>query len=317
MHESSLSVAVSPEQSCRWPNLYLVGAPRGGTTALSHYLAGHPRIYMSEQVGAKEPGYFDKDLGAPWNPCKSQDEYLAMFRDAPEDVLYRGEATARYLYSRTAIPDILQVRPDARFVVTVRNPIDLVQSLYGHYFQVHNEDASSFPEAWALQQKRLTGQSRLPVGVQDAKILQYGEIAKTGAQLARALKSVARERMHVVVYDDFVKSPRDAYLGVLRFLGLEDDGRGDFPVMNERRAYRFPWLQTMLGYAAVARRRLHVPGGWGINALIDRFNEVERHETESMTRDLRNELIEYFRADVMLLSDLLHRDLSHWLASSR
>ncbi|MGH8275022.1 MAG: sulfotransferase, partial [Gammaproteobacteria bacterium] len=32
----------------RSPNLFIVGAPKCGTTAMSHYLAGHTRIFMSE-----------------------------------------------------------------------------------------------------------------------------------------------------------------------------------------------------------------------------------------------------------------------------
>ncbi len=41
------------------PNLFLVGAPRSGTTALHGYLALHPDAFMSP---VKEPHFFCGDL---------------------------------------------------------------------------------------------------------------------------------------------------------------------------------------------------------------------------------------------------------------
>jgi len=38
-----------------WPNFFIVGAPRAGTTSLYFYLKQVPEIYMSE---VKEPNYF-------------------------------------------------------------------------------------------------------------------------------------------------------------------------------------------------------------------------------------------------------------------
>ena len=38
-----------------WPNFFIVGAPKAGTTSLYEYLKGHPEIYMSP---IKEPDYF-------------------------------------------------------------------------------------------------------------------------------------------------------------------------------------------------------------------------------------------------------------------
>lgn len=37
------------------PNLFIIGAPKCGTTSLYEYLYGHPEIYMSP---VKEPFYF-------------------------------------------------------------------------------------------------------------------------------------------------------------------------------------------------------------------------------------------------------------------
>ena len=40
-----------------YPNLYIVGAPKAGTTSLYHYLIQHPDIAIPD----KEPRFFIKD----------------------------------------------------------------------------------------------------------------------------------------------------------------------------------------------------------------------------------------------------------------
>ena len=59
----------------RWPNLFLIGPPRAGTTSLWQYLGGHPEIYMSPM---KEPQYFN-DRPPPYVPAVStESDYLAL-----------------------------------------------------------------------------------------------------------------------------------------------------------------------------------------------------------------------------------------------
>ncbi|MFV2040601.1 MAG: sulfotransferase [Candidatus Hydrothermarchaeales archaeon] len=43
----------------RKPNLFIVGAPKSGTTSLYNYLKQHPDIFMSK---CKETFYFCKDF---------------------------------------------------------------------------------------------------------------------------------------------------------------------------------------------------------------------------------------------------------------
>src|SRR6476646_6276197 len=60
------------------PNLFIVGAPKAGTTSLYEYIAGHPQVYMSP---FKEPMYFCPDV----HPFRERHPFLY------------GEDEARYL----------------------------------------------------------------------------------------------------------------------------------------------------------------------------------------------------------------------------
>lgn len=296
-----------------WPNLFLCGAPKCGTTAMSHYLSGHPLIFMSEQAGVKEPWYFASDLCSSSHKYKTEEDYLDLYKNAHEGSSYFGDASTSYLYSEVAIPAILGVSADARFIAMVRNPVMLSKALFDQQVMVHLENTYDFIKAWKLQEDRLHGRVSLPAGVDNAKHFQYGSYAKTGFQLQRALHYIDPDRLLIIVYDDFAADPGREYRRVLEFLGLPDDGRSEFPVLNRRKHYRYPLIQSGLFRVAQIRRKLGIPGGWGINALIDRFNTVPLANKEPLQEEFRQELVEYFREDVMLLSDLLHRNLSHWL----
>ena len=41
------------------PNLFIVGAPKSGTTSIYNYLKNHPEVFMSP---IKEPHFFAKDF---------------------------------------------------------------------------------------------------------------------------------------------------------------------------------------------------------------------------------------------------------------
>jgi len=43
----------------KWPNFFIVGAPKAGTTTLYHYLNEFPEIYFSK---LKEPHYFSRKI---------------------------------------------------------------------------------------------------------------------------------------------------------------------------------------------------------------------------------------------------------------
>lgn len=61
---------------------------------------------------------------------------------------------------------------------------------------------------------------------------------KLGAQLEQLLSTVPAGRVLAIVLDDIIADPRGEYLGVLRFLGLKDDGRLDFAIYNKAKKIR-------------------------------------------------------------------------------
>ena len=103
----------------RWPNLFVVGAPRAGTTSLYHYLRQHPEIYMSP---LKEPHFFSHSNPQSDTVVKHQDAYLRLF-DAARGEKLRGEASPAYLADPDAPARIKDASPEAKIVAVLREPV--------------------------------------------------------------------------------------------------------------------------------------------------------------------------------------------------
>lgn len=266
---------------------------------------------MSESAGIKEPHYFfdiDSWLSRK-HPVTSWSQYMRLFCRAPLTVKYLGEASTSYLQSEVAVPNILYTCSTPRFIVMFRNPVDLVVSLHNQRLISGHENVG-LEDAWRLQDERMEGRS-LPPGILSGRYVLYRHYAMLGMQLERLLNWVGRNQVHWIFHEDFKRDPAASYHYVLNFLGLPDDGRKDFDKFNPSRVFRWQWIER--GLTGIRRTREHVglPGGFGINALINRFNTIPGEY--SISEKFRNELGEYFSDDVALLEKLTGRDLASWL----
>jgi hypothetical protein len=114
-----------------YPNLFLLGAAKCGTTSLHYYLNQHPSIHMSRE---KEPNYFSF-AEAPVRPLhviSDPHRYRALF---DSDLPIRGEASVTYTFHPypAGVPErIHAVAPDAKFIYLVRDPVRRALSHYRH-----------------------------------------------------------------------------------------------------------------------------------------------------------------------------------------
>lgn len=305
------------------PNLFLVGAPKCGTTALSSYLAGHPDIFMSEQavamapgqdlLKAKEPGYYAEDQRDLFGgrPFSSRETYLAVFEQANASTQWLGEASVNYLASKVAIPNIAQDNPDAKFVVAVRNPVAIASGMHNQRVKEGAENILDFEVAWRAQGSRLEG-ANLPVGTNmSPAAFQYGELARIGTQLKRLYQHVPPEQVHVIVHDDFTSDPLHVYKQLLAFLDVPYDGRTEFNRVNASKSIGSPNFIRLVMWANRLRKRLGIPGmGKGLYKKVYRLGLTSGKK--EMAPAFEQELKDYFRTEVDIISGLLGRDFQHW-----
>lgn len=288
------------------PNFFILGAPKAGTTTLASWLSEHPRVFLSP---VKEPQFFNFDFSH--RTTRSFKEYEALFQAATATHLAVGEASTRYLYSRTAVPAICQYAENARFIVMIRDPVELAYSLHDQTVFDGDETELDFEKAWGLQQVRMYG-DRIPRFCSDPQLLLYGPLCRLGEQLDRLLTLVPRERVLVVNLEHIREAPLKEYRRVLDFLGVEYDGRTSFPLANPAKERRFPMLWRAVQAGNRMLRTLRVPPvRIGVTRLLYRWDKRPRTR-KPLDDAMRVELRRYFADDVARIERISGWDLDHW-----
>jgi Sulfotransferase family len=304
--------------TCALPNTFIIGAPKAGTTSLAAWLADHPQVFFSTP---KEPYYWASDypnLRAHYG-FATLDAYAGLFsREETRHATHRAEGSTVYLYSETAVPDILNAVPLARFVVCLRNPVDLLASYHRTEVVTLNEREADFECAWRLRAAgSLTGADPI-----DPKLVDYPRVGRLGAAVGRLLRHVPREQVHFIVFDDLTHDPGGEWHKLTDFLSLPQDNRRDFTARNPSDSM-FRWRllrqithrppESVAGPMRVLRQWSRETD----NTMVQHLKAATwRPEAKpSMSRDLRAELMEYFADDVRSLGGFVGRDLAAWTTS--
>lgn len=293
------------------PNLFIVGAPKSGTTALYSYLSKHPEIFMSK---LKEPQFFSADICGDQRNITRLSDYLSHFREARTEVI--GEASTCYLGSRDAARQIREFCPPARVVVMLRNPIDVMYAEHSERLFDGIEHIANFATALDSSETRSWRFGRFRG--QPLVRLNYRELGKFSEQVKRFIDVFGRPNVHVIVYDDFAKNPGLAYHKVLRFLGVSPSYESAFNVIHSNRRIRSTWAQDLLSnppHMVRGLARAFLPQGirHPVGQYLNRLN-VKVMARAALDEQLRKRLQLEYEPEMRQLSKLLDRDFSNWTA---
>ncbi len=115
----------------RWPDFFIVGAAKAGTTSLFDSLAEHPQVFTPR---VKEPHHFSTVAPPPerrafFPSIRDEQEYLALFAAARADQVV-GEASTSYIWDPATAARIHAVAPGARIIAMLRDPVERAWSHY-------------------------------------------------------------------------------------------------------------------------------------------------------------------------------------------
>ena len=198
--------------------------------------------------------------------------------------------------SNVAVPAILSYNPNAKFIVCIRNPINMVQSLHSQRVKEGIETEMSFENAWSLQADRENG-NFVPVFCTDPKLLLYGKICSLGKQLDRLYKLIPRNKVFVIVLDDLKRDPTGVFKETLKFLNVDDNFTCYFSILNRRKIPRFPILAQYIRFAGLIKKKIRFNINLGIGEWIGRWNN-EVIKNSSLSSKMRYILKEYYYEDV-------------------
>lgn len=211
-----------------FPDFFIAGPQRTGTTWLHANMRSHPQIFLSEP---KEIFFFSrlKTPGHPKFQSADLEWYLSLFRERPALWAYkqavcllryrrpyrpvvRGEATASYAaLDRDVIAEAAVLNPALKIVMMVRDPV---------------------ARAWSHAKKDLArnrGRRLEDVGDDEIERFFRDDYQLRCARYAENIENWAayfpRAQIYVGRFDDVAMRPEALLTGVLGFLGVSADAR--------------------------------------------------------------------------------------------
>ncbi|MBD3625477.1 MAG: sulfotransferase [Rhodobacteraceae bacterium] len=184
------------------------------------WLRTHPDVF---RPAVKEPGYFAYAGGSavpaagPYDP-----EYVRhiVVERGPYTDLYEaagprltGDVSPVYLLDENAAARIAAVRPDARIIVLLRDPVERAFSQFLHHVRDSLETGGTFEEGLKMEPRRLRDGWSWGFG--------YAAHGHYAAQIERYLAVFPRDQILFLDHGDLQTAPGDCWRRISTHLGLE------------------------------------------------------------------------------------------------
>ena len=192
-----------------WPNFFIVGAPRAGTTTLYDFLKRTKGVCMSSK---KEPHYFS-NINPSFLypiPIRNKKKYLSLFKISGKDKAI-GEASTSYLVDPESACLIHKTISNAKIIIILRNP---VERAFSHYLlRISGGKVFSFSEAI---KESLSSNANY-----------YQSIITKGSLYFEAVKRYydifGENQVKILIFEEFIKNTKNIVKDVLDFLGIDAD----------------------------------------------------------------------------------------------
>lgn len=296
------------------PNFLIFGAAKAGTTSIYRYLEQHPDILMSS---FKEPGFFafegEKPILNGPGAQKWVDRWVVTNLEAYQKLFEGysgekaiGEASPYYLYYEKTPERIQKHVPDMKLIAILRNPVERAFSNYVWAFRDRAESLTDFAEALKVESER----------IQDnwGPKWHYKNQGFYYRQLKPYFDRFEADKLKIYLYEDFASNPIALMQDIFQFLEIDSTF---VPNMSRKHnTSRIPrskaWHQFLNQPNLVKTTFKHfLPLNFRQRLKSD---AVEKNLFKpSLSPEIRQQLVEDYREDILKLQELLQRDLSKWL----
>lgn len=290
-------------------DFFVVGAARSGTTSIYRYLSLHPQIYLPN---VKECNFFSRvesmdfeayeplEAGKQYHMkiIKSEDAYISLFKNAPSEVL-KGEVSPSYLWDKNTAVRIYDHNPDAKIIISLRNPIHRAFSHYLMHLNTGYEKQKSFEKAIKANKVEIWGGGNL-----------YLEMGMYYEQVKAYLEIFPTENIRILIYEDWIQNVEKCFKEVFEFLGVDTKEDISFGIKFNETV--FLKNGTVLGFL----RKKKIKKGLK-KILSDEFIEKIKknlfsdntNKKEELKDEFYKELVSYYQSDISKLDELINLSL--------
>lgn len=273
----------------------MVGAPKTGTSSFYNYLSQHPEIFVP---AVKELHYFsypevsDTYYDIPF--VKNEAEYLACYEDRRNEKA-AGDLSPSYLLYPKAAERIRIFQPDARIIISLRNP---VKRAISHYLMDVRLGCQDRPLAEFLER---TEDNRL-------FYREYIEIGMYSKQIQLYLEKFGPENVLILLYEDLVRDSGACIAEVFKHLGVDESYPIDMKLHNVFSMPRSGFVRTLFQSGLAKQMGSRLPDG--LKRAVKSFTHSRKRPDQSSDEP---QLAKIFQEDIARVSEIIGRDLSSWL----
>lgn len=192
------------------------GVQKGGTSALAHYLSGHPALALP--LG-KEAHVFDApDFDDECSPAQIDARYQSYFEPG-KDAAMHGDATPIYIFHPAAIGRIARYNGAMRWIILLRDPAARAVS---HYHMERQRGDETWPlwAAMTFENWRLRGCQENWSADSPLRHWTYRGRGRYAQQLRALEQYFPREQILLIDSDRLRAEPGAVLVQVCRFLGV-------------------------------------------------------------------------------------------------
>ena len=310
------------------PTFIVVGANKGGTTSIYHYLKQHKQVYLSP---VKEPHFFSKDIDVnlfkrefAQNKLQDIDKYVngemkeefhaAFIRDVEQykklfskvqDQKAVGELSTSYLFSEVAAKEIKALIPDCKIIICLRNPFERAYSHYRMNLWTGNSNEFDFYKALVEDydhKPKVWGNAHL-----------YTEIGLYYQQVKRYLDLFGKDNVKIIFTEDMKKNAAQVVKELYEFIGVDSSFVPDTSTRyNEVFTPKYKNITWFLNKSGIRPLMKRLSPQVLKNIFVKVFYKGKGDKGE-IPANAKQFMLEKFSEDISKLSVLLNKDLSNWI----
>ncbi len=298
-------VVILTDVKMRKPDFFIVGQTRSGTTTLVDQLNQHPDVFVVHSGRGDVPQFFGFEP-----TIKTEEEYLKIFKNVKNEKMM-GEKGTDNLMAPEVAEKIHHYYPNAKIMMNLRNPIDMMLSLHNLMVNADiTEPIIDFEEALNAEKQRTVQELKNP-GTYNLNLF-YRKNARYVDQVKRYVNLFGLEKIHIRIFDDFVKDPVGTFQETCRFLGVDDTIVPITEHHNKRRVNRSRKIQGLVKSMEGTKFRKIVGK---IPKIQDAYNTINRPfapKEKKISKELEQSLKIELKPEIEALSNLIKKDVTFW-----
>lgn len=289
-----------------WPNFFIVGAQKAGTSSLNSLLGGIPEIYMSP---LKEPNYFSPN--SP-NRAREKKRYLGFFRGVTDEIAI-GEASPSYLWDPDSPKLIHDAIPEARIIISLRDPVQRAYSQYLMRTRPQKSTGIAKETRTFMEAIRADYDQFLSNVKREGMSGRYIELGLYSGQVKRYFDRFEPEKVRVLIFEELIQDIKATVIDLIDFLGVSRPANLSLgSVQNTFGAHHARPTNAITGKilrSSTIRRAARFIVPEPIRRTIREMFLIREPPKPSIPEEGKKFLHEIYKEDVQKLSRLLGRSL--------